>query len=491
MDENNEKALVPRPSTAVDKAGSGPNRILSTMVADALAVANREQRMPSTKFRIGDYEWCEPDYKQILIWAKATGLKPEEVIARLLDQQPNFFPFFEEPPFMDGRLLNVKWEDLRLLRCGWQEWVTGLEITRLHFVGASDTAALTPFKVLPLRRLVWLALRRLGLHDLDLNGVAQLEYLDCVECCLEELHLHCVPQLTSLNCSKNNLYELKFDRTPNLQFLVCSANWRLVQLNLSGLNRLKAVFCGDSKLTELGLAGLPTLMSLDCEENRLGELDLTEVPELISLDCSRNLISKLDLNQCPKLWSLLCYQNRLTSLDLASARELKYLDCADNAISELDLSSCPNLVSVDCSGNPIAVLDICGLKHLRWLNVSSHTKVIIDPEQGHIVQDLFSRRPNEPDESKRRVQELIDRFHAAEGGPNERVRFGLACLYGKGASKDPLEAYKWFKLATEQGDKCAAEELTFLASILPSVWLKEGERRYRDFKADPLRRMQK
>ena len=39
------------------------------------------------RFRIGDYDWCEPDYRQILILAEETGLKPDEVIARLLDQQ--------------------------------------------------------------------------------------------------------------------------------------------------------------------------------------------------------------------------------------------------------------------------------------------------------------------------------------------------------------------------------------------------------------------
>jgi hypothetical protein len=76
MDEKKEKALVPRPPSAVEKAVPGVKRILSGMVADVLAQATIEQRSPTlARFRIGDYEWCEPDYRQILIWAEATRKK--------------------------------------------------------------------------------------------------------------------------------------------------------------------------------------------------------------------------------------------------------------------------------------------------------------------------------------------------------------------------------------------------------------------------------
>jgi hypothetical protein len=114
MNEKDEKALVPRPLSAVEKAVPGVKRILSAMVDDTLALA--EQRAPAMeKFRIGDYEWCEPDYRQILIWSEETGLKPEEVIARLFDKQSlqegslrGIFvgPSFEEPLFADGRLIS-------------------------------------------------------------------------------------------------------------------------------------------------------------------------------------------------------------------------------------------------------------------------------------------------------------------------------------------------------------------------------------------------
>jgi len=184
MDKKNENALVPRPPSAVGKAVPGVKRILSGMVSDTLALAKREQCEPpllemkngqrklsrdqlkrlehalrmkrylrilkeyretlqtkssQTKFRIGDYEWCEPDYRQIVIWAEETGLKPEQVVERLLDpgslrelpaNELTISKFFKEPLFVDGKLLKVNL-NLRLLRCSRLDWAKHLEITCL------------------------------------------------------------------------------------------------------------------------------------------------------------------------------------------------------------------------------------------------------------------------------------------------------------------------------------------------------------------------
>ena len=203
MNEKKENALVPRPPSAVEKTASGPKRILSGIVSDTLALASREQgSLARTKFRIGEYEWCEPDYKQILIWSEETGLKPEEVIARLLDKQSLHegsmlglwsFPSFEEPLFADGKLLKVNF-DLRLLRCGRLQWVNGLEITHLRFFvfDASGEQWLSDLGPLPLSRLVALYCSELGLTRLNLTGVPQLEYLSCIRNRLEELQLYYV-----------------------------------------------------------------------------------------------------------------------------------------------------------------------------------------------------------------------------------------------------------------------------------------------------------
>jgi len=44
------------------------------MVVETLALAPKEKPSPhDANFRIGDFHWCEPDYRQILLWAKALG----------------------------------------------------------------------------------------------------------------------------------------------------------------------------------------------------------------------------------------------------------------------------------------------------------------------------------------------------------------------------------------------------------------------------------
>src|SRR5437773_2598175 len=87
MSEKNDFALMRRPPGALEKAAPGAKRILSGMVEDTLALANRNpSTVAAARFRIGEYEWCEPDYRQILIWARATSQKPEEVISCLLDE---------------------------------------------------------------------------------------------------------------------------------------------------------------------------------------------------------------------------------------------------------------------------------------------------------------------------------------------------------------------------------------------------------------------
>ena len=542
MNDKKDNALVPRPSGAVEKVVPGAKRILSDMVSDTLALA--EQRAPGTaKFRIGDYDWCEPDYQQILVWAEETGLEPEEVINRLLDQQSlREIPepdselstyVFKQPLFASGRLLKVNL-NLRLLRCSKLRWVNGLEITHvcmstgeisdLQLSDASGRILLSDLGSLPLPRLSWLRCQSLGLNRLDLTRVPRLEGLDCTGNRLHELHLDHVPKLVRLHCRKNELTELKFDQTPNLRTLNCCAN-KLTQLTLPSLNRLSSVFCGENRLNQLKLGNLPSLVTLVCRKNRLHELDLTEVPDLQWLDCLNNQISKLDLSRCSKLRRFACNRNQLTRLDLSSLQGLKWLECANNAISELDLSSCPNLEEVDCSGNPISVIDIRGLKNLRVLNRSPHTKVLMDPEQEHTVQDLEAqfqkgmsyyfgyRLPQNYTEAAKLFLLAAGRGHidsqtylaecyfegngapqdygkavewyqraAAQGNPGAQANLskaqanlGLAYLYGKGVSKNKIEAYKWIKLACEQGDKEVTEKLTPLVSKLSSGELKEAD----------------
>src|SRR5450759_3297303 len=135
MSEKNDFALVPRPSSAIEKVAPGAKHILSGMVADTLALRKETSAFAAKTFRIGEYEWCEPDYHQIIVWAKATNFKPEDFITVLFSKQGDFARgghFFGEQLVAAGRLWKVNW-DYERLQCYNIEWVEGLAITHILF----------------------------------------------------------------------------------------------------------------------------------------------------------------------------------------------------------------------------------------------------------------------------------------------------------------------------------------------------------------------
>lgn len=373
MAHDKDFALVPRPPSALEKAVPGAQRLLSGMVADTLALVSKDpHRLAKARRRLGQYEWCEPDYHQILIWASATGLKPEEVIGRLLDPnslredengQGRLLPVFDEPLLADGRILKLNW-DLRLLPCSKLEWVDGLEITHLRFLRASADKVLEDLGELPLPKLAWLRCRGLGLIRIDLTSLPALRCLDCAGNQLGRLAVTNLPELARLQCRRNDLFELTFEGATKLAWLDCSGN-KLTDLDLSRLECLEFASCAANDLSRLNLVGTPNLDSLDCSGNQLEELSLAGAPDLGTLDCSGNFVHDLDLRKCEALASLDCSRNLLSALDLSSAHGLQFLDCRENSISELDLSGCPNLVELHCSGNRLATLDIRELAHLE------------------------------------------------------------------------------------------------------------------------------
>ena len=84
MADDERKALVVQGPRSLAEVGAGARKILSSVVSDALTVvSSREKALTSTSLRIGSYEFREPDYRQILIWAKALAIEPEALVRRL------------------------------------------------------------------------------------------------------------------------------------------------------------------------------------------------------------------------------------------------------------------------------------------------------------------------------------------------------------------------------------------------------------------------
>lgn len=303
MNEKIDFILVKRPSSALEKVAPGAKRVLSDMVADALVLAKKEQSaLTAAKFRIGDYEWCEPDYSQIMLWARSLKLNPPEVLDRLLNgKRAQWEPAWAETKFDKGKLLKIHW-DFDLLPLKILEWVDGLITTHLSFYFNGSPSSYTN-------------------RSLNLN-LPNLTHLHSPSLSANYFDLSLVPNLEVFDCFGNNLKELDLSKNLRVTYLHCSCN-ALEHLILPQPSALVSLSCSNNKLSVLDLSGAIDLEGIGCDANKLLSLDLSGVPKLKRLSCTRNEIAKLDLSMVPLLESLICYSNRLEFLDVRSLRHLK------------------------------------------------------------------------------------------------------------------------------------------------------------------------
>jgi Leucine-rich repeat (LRR) protein len=361
MNENTDFVLVKRTSSALEKVAPGAKRVLSGMVADALALAKREQSaLNPSKFRIGDYDWCEPDYRQIHVWAKAIGIPPEQIIDILKKDTPDTCWAKPAPAFYEGRLLRLSW-DLMKLPLKKFEWVEGLRITHFSLktlLGVSDEQ-----RVLNDLNLVLPHLTHLGCYGSQ--GFNRAQGLNpAADAWSRILNLLSTPELKELACIGCGLSDLELSSSKKLQSLTCPFN-RLSQLDLSPVPDLTFLECGHNHLSQLDLSVVPSLTVLDCADNGLAELDISNVSRLTFLNCEKNELTHLPFPTMSELNFLDCSKNSLSNLELSSIQNLTSLYCSENKIAQLDLNMTPRLETLSCDSNYIRILDIRSLKFLK------------------------------------------------------------------------------------------------------------------------------
>ena len=137
MAKNDHNALILRPSSAIETVGRRPKGILQRMVSDVLVLTHSQNAtLTQTRFRIGSYEFCGPDYRQILLWAKALAFEPIEVVRRLESSLLESASFPPSIKFVvcDGSISTLVW-DFDLLPLTAFVWVDGLSIREVGFKG--------------------------------------------------------------------------------------------------------------------------------------------------------------------------------------------------------------------------------------------------------------------------------------------------------------------------------------------------------------------
>ena len=234
-------SIVPRPSAAIVKRSAGAENILARMTSDILDLAQAHATaIKEARFKIGAYELREADYQQILLWAQALALPPLTVITHLANSVCESFG--GDPPASrilfaldDGAITSLAW-DFEKLPLKIFQWVTGLRVEQLGFMG---TPATSPALALHLPFLSVLCCGSTQLTELDLSNVPALTKLNCWMNQLTELDLSNVPDLTELYCSSNQLTELDLSNVPDLREFDCSHN-QLTTLDIRKLSNLES-----------------------------------------------------------------------------------------------------------------------------------------------------------------------------------------------------------------------------------------------------------
>jgi Leucine-rich repeat (LRR) protein len=295
--------LVPLAGSQLARHGSGGGRILEDMVSSTLSTSKKEVALVP-RYRIGDIDFCGPDYWQMLLWAEHLVMTPEELLLALWDGESNLFTghgpayeVFNSTYIENGRLKCVKW-DFEKLPLRHFEWMQGLEIESLKYWWEVPMGIIAP--ALPTLASLW-----------------------CISCAAFRIDLSHVPALRELNCSLNpELEKLNLGSVPRLKSLNCTLAGQS-ELDLAMVHELESLICPSNAICELHLGFLGALKALNCSDNRLRKLSLANCESLEKLDCSRNQIARLNLSKNPKIRSLSCQENMLEELDI---RPLKHLE---------------------------------------------------------------------------------------------------------------------------------------------------------------------
>lgn len=371
MANNNTNALVLTSPDALAKVGSGPKRILSGMVSDALAMARANILVAPVFHRIGDYEFCNPDYRQILIWAEALELTPAAVCAGLA-QRSRGSAYRNEVVFevVNGRIKALVW-NFNLFPIKIFDWVENLLIEKITFRGKYTACLSLRFSSLKILHIESTGFNPFNEHEtapalactqnphgeLDLSNVPNLVELRVSGLQLTILDISNVPNLIKLHCGWNKLTALNLTNVPKLEVIECHFN-NLEIIDLGNVPNLAKIQCDSNKIAKLNLSNVPRLEVLSCHNINIEYLDLSNVPRLKELTCSANNLTEINLVCVPDLKELYCHSNNISKLDTCYVLQLKVLDCRNNNISELDITILPVLEELSCYSNQLLELDI-------------------------------------------------------------------------------------------------------------------------------------
>lgn len=218
------------------------------------------------------------------------------------------------------------------------------------------------------------------LDALDVSGNPVLSGLHCDNNRLKELDVSHNPNLDNLLCDQNELETLDISRNPMLKDIFsCDQNVKVQRAPEEAQEAAPAKNEDDVRILltiieeQNVLSEMPEDLNDKCyqwdENGRLtgiylnscrlsGNLDLSGLDALKKLDCGNNALESVNVSTCLELEELYCGHNQLKSLDIGNNKSLKKLECGANQLANLNVRANPDLVQLNCHGNLLESLDV-------------------------------------------------------------------------------------------------------------------------------------
>ena len=133
-------------------------------------------------------------------------------------------------------------------------------------------------------------------------------HLQLMDAKITQLDVSPLAKLIELDCS-----------SPNTNY-----RYNVISLTVEGLQELQKLNCSDNYILTLDLTDLTQLRRLDCQYNDLTELDLSLLVNLTQVDCSHNNLEKLLIDENNRVQKLDAIKNKLPFSMLFPLRAIDY-----------------------------------------------------------------------------------------------------------------------------------------------------------------------
>lgn len=263
------------------------------------------------------------------------------------------------------------------------------ELENLTKLELGETTNLTVPLLSHLVRLVHLTLDSVSKKG-DLGSLpAKLEFLKLIECYINTDNLRLPPTLKTLILWSNGFIPngvLKLENFHHLEELEIQENFKLIDVIISNLPKLKKLDLYDNKLKTFSIKTSKNVRFLDLSENKLTNVQL-DLPELVELDLSHNRLASVDL-KLPKIEELELSGNDMKNITLENFPQLKKLMLDFNNLKTVCLINMNNLEELELGENYLAQVDISNFPRLKTLGLYDNNLKEFEIKNFHYLEEL-------------------------------------------------------------------------------------------------------